>query len=149
MERSARRATLADIDEVTQIVTLAFELDPLWSRALARPDGRTDHHVAFWRLFVEGALRYPETWLTDGGEATSIWIPPGATEMSTEQEDQLGELAVEHLGTAADSYVDLLARFDASHPREEPHFYLSLLGTHPDHRGRGIGMWLLADGRDR
>jgi GNAT superfamily N-acetyltransferase len=27
---------------------------------------------------------------------------------------------------------------------EEAHSYLSLLGTHPEHRGRGIGMWLPA-----
>ncbi len=29
-------------------------------------------------------------------------------------------------------------------PRSEPRYYLTLLGTHPDHRGRGIGMGLLA-----
>ena len=46
--------------------------------------------------------------------------------------------------TGRDAYHELLARFDAAHPREEAHYYLSLLGTHPRHRGRGIGMWLLA-----
>ena len=35
-------------------------------------------------------------------------------------------------------------RFEENHPREEPHYYLSLLGTHPDHRGQGKGMRLLA-----
>ena len=30
-------------------------------------------------------------------------------------------------------------------PTEPPHFYLSLLGTHDDSRGRGIGMGLLAE----
>jgi predicted GNAT family acetyltransferase len=38
----------------------------------------------------------------------------------------------------------LLERFEANHPRETPHFYLSLLGTHPEHRGQGKGMGLLA-----
>jgi GNAT superfamily N-acetyltransferase len=60
------------------------------------------------------------------------------------QEERLAELAAEHLGSAADDYLELLARFDAAHPRAEPHYYLTLLGTHPAHRGRGIGMWLLA-----
>jgi ribosomal protein S18 acetylase RimI-like enzyme len=32
----------------------------------------------------------------------------------------------------------------AFHPREPPHYYLTLLGTHPDHRGKGIGMRLEA-----
>jgi GNAT superfamily N-acetyltransferase len=35
--------------------------------------------------------------------------------------------------------------FEAAHPRERPHYHLTLLGTHPDHRGKGIGMGLLAD----
>jgi GNAT superfamily N-acetyltransferase len=36
-------------------------------------------------------------------------------------------------------------RFSDNHPRDEPHAYLSLLATHPDHRGRGIGQMLLAE----
>jgi GNAT superfamily N-acetyltransferase len=142
-QREPRRATLADREMVTSITTLAFANDPLWSRALARTDGSTEHHARFWTLFVEGALRYPWVWLTIGSEATSIWIPPGGTEMSEEQEAALTGLANGYLGPAADDYLELLRRFDAAHPRDEPHYYLSLLGTHPDHRGRGIGMALL------
>jgi GNAT superfamily N-acetyltransferase len=37
----------------------------------------------------------------------------------------------------------LLDRFEASHPREEAHYYLSLLGTDPDRRGEGLGKALL------
>lgn len=111
---------------------------------MAAPSGSTDHHAAFWRVFVDGALRYPETWITARGEATSIWIPPNGTEMTAEQEERLERLAARHLGDQAGSYLELLARFDANHPRDEPHFYLSLLGTHPDLRGQGVGMRLLA-----
>lgn len=139
-----RCASAADIDRVTAIITLAFARDPLWGHAMARPDGSTAHHGAFWRLFVEGALRYPCTWLAGGGEATSIWIPPGGTEMTSEQEQRLADLAGDQLGAAAGDYFELLSRFEAAHPRAEPHYYLTLLGTHPDHRGQGIGMRLLA-----
>ena len=38
-----------------------------------------------------------------------------------------------------------LERFDSSHPKDPPHYYLSLLGTRPEHRGAGIGMGLLAE----
>jgi len=92
---------------------------------MARTDGSTDHHARFWRLFIEGALRYPWVWLTNGGEAVSVWIPPGGTEMSETQEEQLTELANECLGPAADDYLELLARFDAAHLRDKPHYYLS------------------------
>jgi ribosomal protein S18 acetylase RimI-like enzyme len=41
--------------------------------------------------------------------------------------------------------MELLERFEASHPRDRPHYYLSLLGINPEHRGRGLGMGLLAE----
>jgi GNAT superfamily N-acetyltransferase len=141
---AVRPASPADADLVTEIITLSFAHDPLWAHAMARPDGGTAHHGEFWRLFVEGALRYPWTWLAGGGEATSIWIPPGGTEMTPEQEQRLAELASERLGPSAGAYLELVGRFDAAHPWAEPHYYLTLLGTHPDHRGKGIGMRLLA-----
>lgn len=143
-EFTARRASPADAALITEIISLAFATDPLWAVALATPNGGTDHHALFWRLFVDGALRYPWTWLAGGGEATSIWIPPGGTEMSLEQEDRLVELASEHLGARAEGFLELLARFESAHPHAEPHYYLSLLATHPAHRGHGIGMRLLA-----
>ncbi len=139
----ARRASHSDCALVTSITALAFANDPLWSRALARPDGSTEHHASFWRLFIEGALRYPWVWLTAGGEAASIWIPPGGTEMSEDQEERLADLARQYLGSATDDYLELLTGFGAAHPRDVPHYYLSLLGTHPAHRGKGIGMALL------
>ena len=141
---AVRRASAADTGTVTAIITLAFARDPLWAHAMARPDRGTAHHAEFWRLSIEGALRYPWTWLTGGGEATSIWIPPGGTEMTPGQEQRLAELASEHLGPVAGAYLELVGRFDAAHPRAEPHYYLTLLGTHPEHRGQGIGMRLLA-----
>ena len=140
---AVRSASAADADSVTSIVTLAFARDPLWARAMTRPDGGSAHHGEFWRLFIEGALRYPCTRLTSGGEATSVWIPPGGTEMTPGQEQRLADLATSRLGPAAAGYLELISRFDAAHPRAEPHYYLSLLAAHPDHRGKGIGMRLL------
>ena len=55
MELTARRATAADADEVTNIISLAFANDPLWSRTLARPGGQTDHHGAYWRFIIDSA----------------------------------------------------------------------------------------------
>ena len=141
---AARRGLPADRDLVTEIITLAFANDPLWSRAMARADGRTDHHAAFWQVYVDGALRYPWIWIAGGSEAASIWIPPNGTELGDDQEARLETLVQQYLGPGADDYRELLTRFDEVHPRAERHYYLTLLGTHPDHRGKGIGMRLLA-----
>ena len=50
----------------------------------------------------------------------------------------------ELIGSHTDDVLALLDRFEANHPRHAPHYYLSLLGTHPDHRRRGKGMGLVA-----
>lgn len=139
-----RRASPTDIDLVTSIISPAMAHDPLWEHAFARPDARTVDHAAFWRVFVAGALRYPCSWLTIGEEATSVWIPPGGIEMTPEQQQRLAEVAADQLGSAADDYLELLRRFDTAHPSAKPHYYLTLLATHPQHWGNGIGMRLLA-----
>src|SRR5215471_2610923 len=47
---AVRRASAADADLVTEIITLSFARDPLWAHAMARPGGGTAHHGEFWRL---------------------------------------------------------------------------------------------------
>jgi GNAT superfamily N-acetyltransferase len=136
-----RRATPADRETVISIVTLAFAADPLWSHALRRADG---HHAAFWAPMIDGALRYPWVWIAGEGDAVAVWIPPDQEEMSEQQEERLAVLAHEHLGPSAADYLELVNRFEASHPRVEPHYYLSFFATHPEQRGKGIGMSLLA-----
>jgi len=141
---SERRATKTDIEVITSIISLSFANDPVWGRALAVRDGSVEHHATFWRLSIEGALRYPWTWLAGDGQATAVWIPPGGTELTPDQEARVVDLAKEVLGATSADYIELLNRFSAAHPHLEPHYYLTLLGTHPKHRGRGIGMRLLA-----
>jgi len=138
-----RTADAGDAALVTAVVADAFRDDPLWSWAMRRDDGATEHHDGLWSVFVEGALRYPCTWIADDAAAVAVWIPPGGTEMSDEQEVELERRAYEALGARADMYFELFERFAEHHPHDEPHYYLSLLATDSRARGRGIGMGLL------
>ncbi len=72
----SRAATRADVDHVTETLTLAFRHDPVWGVALGRPDGSTAHHAAYWRFFVEGALRYSTVFMTDAAAAVSSGSHP-------------------------------------------------------------------------
>jgi GNAT superfamily N-acetyltransferase len=93
---------------------------------------------------VHSALAHDWIWLTDGCGAASLWVPPGKPELTEEDEARAEPLLRELVGAHADDVLVLLERFHAAHPRDQPHYYLSLLATHPDHRGRGEGMGLLA-----
>ena len=66
--------------------------------------------------------------------------------MSDAQATAFDALAAARLGAHGAAYLSAVtATFDANHPHAQPHYYLSLLATHPDHRGKGVGMALLAD----
>jgi len=133
-----------DRDDVVAILVSAFYDDPTWSWAFPNPSLRAEQHRRLWGLFVDGAMRYPWVWLTPGNTATSVWIPPNGTDLSEEQEAALEPTIVEMLGADASAVIHAFELFDRAHPREVPHFYLSLLATSAAHRGRGYGLGLLA-----
>ena len=137
-----RVATEADLDGLTATLTAAFETDPLWGE-WAFPD-RDDLEV-WWRFYIAAALRYSCVWVRGDYAAVSAWIPPGGTELNEEDEERVGPLLERLTGPRARDLMDLVDRFEASHPSDPPHYYLTLLGTHPGHRGRGLGMGLLAE----
>jgi GNAT superfamily N-acetyltransferase len=135
-----RLATERDVDKVTATLVAAFEADPLWRWAF--PDeGLAD----LWGLLVASGMRYSRIRVADDCAAASVWIPPGGTELTAEEEASLGPMLEGRIGSRAAEVLTLFERMEHAHPDGPPHYYLSLLGTHPDHRGKGLGMALLAD----
>ncbi len=134
-------ASPADAEGVADVIASAFSNDPTWSWAF--PDRVMRRR--FWQFAVAGALRYPWVFRTRRFEAVSVWIPPGGTEFSHEQEARLPALLAELVSSRAAEVAELMRRFDAAHPRAEPHFYLSLLGVGAGQHGRGLGMALLKE----
>lgn len=146
---TARVATPADVDAVVDTLTTAFFDDPVWGPAFPDVDRRAAQASAFWRLLVTSALRYPWTLVTENVESVALWIPPGGFELTHEEESGLEEFLVGLTGrAAAEEIFAIFEEFEAVHP-DEPHFYMSLLATHNDHRGRGIGMALLSESLSR
>ncbi|MFI6662191.1 GNAT family N-acetyltransferase [Streptomyces sp. NPDC050523] len=142
---SARPATRADTDAIVDTLTTAFFRDPLWGPAFPDEQQRAVQAAAMWRLYVTSALRYPWTLVTPGVEAAAVWIPPGGTELTPQEEEGLEALLTRAAGPeVAKAILTIYDQLEAAHP-DEPCFYLSLLGVHDDHRGKGLGMGLLAE----
>lgn len=143
-----RVATEADQEAIGRTLAAAFEHDPLWGWAFE--DAERERKLAalaeVFGFFAAAALDHGWVRVTDGVEAVALWIPPGAPEMSPADEERMPEVVAAACGPeSAARVLELLAAFEANHPHEPPHFYLSLLGTHPDHAGHGHGLGLVAD----
>ncbi|HEX3911329.1 MAG TPA: GNAT family N-acetyltransferase [Solirubrobacteraceae bacterium] len=126
---------------MTATLWAAFAEDPLWSWAF--PEGAKLE--VWWRFLVQSALRYPWVWVAGDHQAVTVWIPPNGHELTEAEEQRVVPLIEELLGPRAPAVIELIERFDESHPKDVPHYYLSLFGTHPAHRGHGVGMRLLAE----
>ena len=148
---SFRLAVDRDVEAATAAITSAFAADPVWGRVFGLTVGvgsaehrrRLDISSRWWRLFVETAVGYDGLWVTSACEAVALWVAPGCPEFGPDQE-QRAERLIEALPAADQLYLhETTARFEAARPARA-HHYLSLLGVHGDHRGKGIGMALLA-----
>jgi GNAT superfamily N-acetyltransferase len=141
----ARLAAAEDAEAVTEALALAFHGDPVWSWVFPDPGRRLEQQRAVWGLLVRAKIEERSVWQTAGGEAAAVWVLPGRPELGPEDEERLEALLRDSMGAGAARVLDTFERFDAAHPKDREHHYLSLLGTHPDHRGGGIGMGLLAE----
>jgi GNAT superfamily N-acetyltransferase len=146
-----RLATPRDVPAITTTLCLAFHDDPTWSWAFPDPNRRQDEYAIVWGLYVRNAMRFdePAVFVTDGVEAAADWLPPGEPELGPEDDARFPEILRELEGERIDDLMELMHRFEAVHPAEPPHYYLSLLGVHDDHRGKGIGMRLLGENLER
>jgi GNAT superfamily N-acetyltransferase len=140
-----RVATPADIDAVVATLTTAFFDDPVWRPAFPDAGRRQAQASALWRLLATSALRYPWLLIPGSAESVAVWIPPGGVELTPAEHGGLEEFLIGVAGrSVAAEILMLFEQFDTVRP-SEPHFYLSLLATHDDHRGRGLGMGLLTE----
>jgi len=142
-----RVADEADLGAIGEALALAFEHDPLWGWAFE--DAERERKLAalaeVFGFFAGAALGLGWVRVTDRVEAVSLWIPPGSPEMSPADEERLPDVVAAACGPESTTRVmDLLDAFEGNHPHEPPHFYLSLLATHPEHAGRGLGAGLVA-----
>jgi GNAT superfamily N-acetyltransferase len=128
---------------MVETITEAFQLDPTWGWAFPDAMARPADYRRWWTPFIASALRYDWTWLADEGAAVAVWIPPGGVELTDEEDAAVEPLLRSLVGSWADMVLEGLHGFDTAHPRQEPHYYLSLLGTRNDRRGEGLGMALL------
>ena len=141
---AARVATEADYERVVGTIAAAFYDDPLWSWVFPDPEARTEQQATMFGFYVESALPNGTVRVADDhASAAIVYTAPGKPELSEETEARIEPFLTGALGPRAPAVLQTLERFEAAVPSGPPFYYVSFLGTHPDARGRGLGMGLL------
>ncbi len=144
-----RQASTDDLPAVAATLAGAFVADPAWSWVFPDPDRREAQLTEVWSLLLDAAVGHGWVRMTPRAEAATVWIPPGLPELPPPHDARIGPLFHRLLGPDVGRSDALMERFSTAHPPAPDHYYLSLFGTRPEHRGRGIGMTLLADDLER
>jgi GNAT superfamily N-acetyltransferase len=140
-----RRASVADRTRTVALTTDAFSHDPVIRWFF--PDDATypARASAFFGFLFDIRVSVDAVWVTDGGESTALWSPPGPESPEVEA---LWAGASAHLGS------DEIARCDAwdaavgPHHPDTPHWYLGVLATASAFQGQGLGPAVARPGID-
>jgi ribosomal protein S18 acetylase RimI-like enzyme len=142
-----RRATPADASRLVQVLTRAFDEDPLY-RWLVPPGPRREARLSglFWLILKYLSDDWREIFTTPSTDAVALWLRPGMQKVPPLRQALLlpafsRVLGLRHIPAG----LRLMAHMDALHARfaPEPHYYLSLLAVAPEQQGRGVGGALL------
>jgi GNAT superfamily N-acetyltransferase len=146
-----RVAGRGDAAETAQMLARAFHDDPVFGWMLP-VEGSRDRRMR--RYFVtelhHESLRHGavEVACADGRIAgAAVWFPPGTWSPGTEASALAGYLRAfgHRVGTAA-QFQTVAFR---AHPRDEPHWYLAIIGVDPTRKGHGVGAALLRSRLER
>ena len=133
-----RKATAADLPNVTDTLALAFYDDPVLMWCIDEGSRRRELLPGFFEAIAGSYLAYDETYSADEGVSAAVWATPGA-----EDDEELPTVLGEAVEEYAERLFEILEVMEEKHP-SEPHYYLFLLGTRPEWQGRGLGSSLMA-----
>lgn len=133
--------TATDIESITAALVKAFDDDPVMTHIFRK--GRAKKSRAFFVSDSKRSLAKGALYTTAGGPPAggAIWMAPGQWKIGGLE--LLGQLPMLfRIGAEAPRALGLLSQVEKAHP-EEPHWYLAVLGTVPEHQGKGIGSALI------
>ena len=138
----ARAATLNDVDAMADVLVRAFHDDPLMAYLFQTDEGRRKKSRLF---FVSDAKRAigkakgrVDTNDDDGGEGR---LRSGSLPTSGAPADSScspSSRCSSSMGRETPRALDVLNQVEKVHPKQ-PHWYLAVLGTDPEHQGKGVG----------
>jgi GNAT superfamily N-acetyltransferase len=142
-DEQVRQATPHDRDRVIATVVAAFVDDPAFGYFFDAEQYANDA-AAFAGWLFDRRVPHGTIWVVDGGSAVSMWEPPhppGANSHAAQPAEPgpaIGAPAAQRLASYDRSVHRLLPT--------QPHWYLGVLATHPEHAGKRWGRAVMQAG---
>jgi ribosomal protein S18 acetylase RimI-like enzyme len=141
-----QNSTVADVSGLTDMLVTTFDDDPVVNWYIRQDRKRALAFREFFELALSRqSLPFGEVYHMEDYKAAALWVPPGHWQLGIRDQLLLAPAILRIAGVRLLKRALIgLAAMEAAHP-PEPHMYLLFLGTHPAHRGRGMGGTMLMD----
>jgi GNAT superfamily N-acetyltransferase len=145
-----RPATAADLPGLGRALAAAFDDDPFWT--WLAPDRARYRRAAPAFFERDAALRLAapgEVLVDDQLRGAAIWCAPAAWRSTVGDAARLAVPSFRLFGVHTLRGVTAVRALEGAHPPHPHHWFLSVLGTDPDHQGHGVGSALIRAVTDR
>ena len=147
MQRLVRKASADDREAILSVCEAAFVTEPAFAHFFG--GAYDDHARAFLGFLLDLRMAGGIVWVEEvAGRvvAASLWDPPGGPTLDAAVQQSMWRLAADQFGPAIEDRLD---QYDAAvhdlGPSDE-HYYLGVIASDPDARGRGHGAAVLRPG---
>lgn len=144
MSVGARHAGPDDVASLSRSLARAFDDDPVFEYVMPPSKRRSHKMERFFQLIAPAHLHHGHVYVSPAVEGCAMWDPPGCWRLRWQAQLRMALPMIRLYGRRSLGLLSDYQRLEHHHARHPPHWYLSMLGTDPDHQGKGIGASLLA-----
>jgi len=137
------------LESVAVTVAASFADDPIWKWLYGLDDSiPVETGLGLARMLVAQSTPFDEIHSVSDHGAVALWTAPLSTvdvaneELRSSQSAEYAAVFTEQLGERI-TLAGQLGEAMRSHRPDEPHWYLGILGTHPDRQNQGLGSTVL------
>lgn len=145
MPPTIRPATSADSDAIATTLAKAFHDDPVKLHLVGGKSLDVEKVKPFFATFQKLQLPHGHVYTTEGFEGAAIWAPPGHWKIPFTEVLKNSPTFLKLYGLRLFPNLGVLSAMEKAHAEiDYPHYYLEIVGTAPEHQGKGCGTALLA-----
>lgn len=142
-----RKARHSDLDALIEVLAEAYDKDLLMNWIVFQDEKRIQRMRKYFEVSLKNySMKYDHVFTTEELNGVVIWYPPeprNCWKVSTFKHLSLTHKWISIAGIRKFPTLFVVDEMVTKHHLREPHYYLSVIGVHPEHQGKGVASHLI------